>query len=212
MYRAMSSMWDAGDIVLRSIRIRAHRIDDDATREALIQFFKPFLTFAYAYITVRLPSALIDELKQAADEFEHALANTNNDAEAVSRTAQAGYRFRNTSLKASAAVEDDFLPALATCLAAHPDAAIALLVLSRGYDGDTMSRRRWAARMIHPKKGTLRRIFTLPRDARRMWRAHNALAQHFNDELVSHLAAPHDQQRVPPRRRFNRVRYRRWPR
>ncbi len=77
MYRAMSQIWDGGERVLRSIRIRAREMND-ATRSRVKQFFAPLFTFTVAYTNVRLPSAVIEELKTKAEEFEQALEQMNN--------------------------------------------------------------------------------------------------------------------------------------
>jgi len=162
---------------------------NDGTRRAVKEFFTPFFTFTTAYISVRLPSEIIDELKAKSEEFEQALEQMNS-VEYVVHASEAGYRFRNAWLKASRNVEDDFIPVLATCLATQEDAAVVLLVLSKGCDAGMLSRKGWVTRMMHPKKCVLRRALTrLPTNARRVCRSHKQIVRQFDKQMHGYLAS-----------------------
>ena len=186
MYRAISAMWDDGEAVLRSARIRAREMND-AMRDALKQFFVPLLTFTAAYISVRLPSAVIDEMQAAAKQFERALGQMH-DVDCVLRASEAGYRFRDVWLKCSVLVDDDFIPVLAHCLAMHADASMALLVLAQGHEGGTFCRRSWIARTMNPKASIARRVFAHPPSSvRRVWRTHKRILRQFDNELARYI-------------------------
>lgn len=67
---------------------------NDASLHALQQFFSPLFRFTAAYISVRLPSPIIDDLHEAAEDFKRAIRKMH-DVDCVLRASETGYRFRD---------------------------------------------------------------------------------------------------------------------
>lgn len=195
MVRALCKVWKGGDSVLRSCRVCAREMND-TTRYLARLYFSPLFVFTRVYIAVRLPSAIIDELHMATTEFEQALEQMY-DVAGVIRASKAGYRLRDLWLRLSAGVDEEFVPVLARCMSLHPDGAMALAVLSHGLDGGAMLRRKWVAKTMKPKRGTVRRIFAIPRAARRMWRTQKWIVRGFEEERMVYIAS-HQAQPCPP--------------
>lgn len=196
---AIAQMWDeGGDIVLQNTRVRGHEVTQ-MHLEQVRDFFAPFLDLSAAYIRIAQQSNERDTLRITAEDFHDLLRGRD-----ALRCADAGYRFRDASFAAFADVDDEMLEKMAPVLARQHNGAICLMVLARGVKRFTLSRRKWASKVIHSKKSWCTRAFSLPKNARRLDRDHKAfvrkcqvhqrefIAYHNGDTfgIVRHICSP----------------------
>lgn len=200
IYLALSSMWDGGELVLRSMRVRAPE-QSLAMKEDFARFFFHYLEFMTSFTEFCNHKESKTMLRIAITDFDDAL-NKASDRSGALRAADAGFRFRDASFLALQAAKPSMeFNAMAKIIAGQEYCLDSLIFVAQGASCTTLGKLVWVARIIQGNGNFL----AFPKHIKTYRRSHDRfvrkccrqlrefIAYHQCDTwgIIRHIVSPH---------------------
>jgi len=208
IYRALASMWDGGELVLRSMRVRApeHSL---AMKGDFARFFFHYLEFMTSFIEFCDHKQAKTMLRIAIADFDDALNKASDHSGAI-RAADAGYRFRDASFLALQACKPGIeFNTMAKTIATQEYCLDSLIFLAQGTSYTTLGKLVWLSQTIQGNNNFL----VFPKHIRTYRRGHDRFVRKCSRQLrefiayhqcdtwgiIRHIVSPHVSLRTPSR-------------